>query len=85
MGLRCSQDDGPFGFLAVAKYFSTSRSPNVLGTLMFFMDNRHFMPGGERAFAAQDWLAKNPNYKDKVVAVDRHGASGADRIRRGRR
>ncbi len=68
-GPSISQDDGPFGFLAVAKYFSNIPQSERPRTLMFFMDNRHFMPGGERAFAAQDWLAKNPNYKDKVVAV----------------
>jgi hypothetical protein len=68
-GPSISQDDGPFGFLAVAKYFSNIPQSERPRTLMFFMDDRHFMPGGERAFAAQDWLAKNPNYKDKVVAV----------------
>lgn len=68
-GPSISQDDGPFGFLAVAKYFSNILRAERPRTLMFFMDNRHFMPGGERASAAQDWLAKNPNYKDKVVAV----------------
>ncbi|MBS1788327.1 MAG: hypothetical protein JST85_11435 [Acidobacteria bacterium] len=68
-GPSISQDDGPFGFLAVAKYFSRIPQAERPRTLMFFMDNRHFMPGGERAFAAQDWLAKHPGYKDKVVAV----------------
>jgi hypothetical protein len=68
-GPSISQDDGPFGFLAIAKYFSNIPQSERPRTLMFFMDNRHFMPGGERAFAAQDWLAKNPNYKDTVVAV----------------
>jgi|GEM_PF-374965 len=68
-GPSISQDDGPFGFLAIAKYFSNIPRSERPRTLMFFMDNRHFMPGGERAFAAQDWLAKNPSYKDKVVAV----------------
>lgn len=68
-GPSISQDDGPFGFLAVARYFSNIPQSQRPRTLMFFMDNRHFMPGAERAFAAHDWLAKNPNYEDKVVAV----------------
>lgn len=68
-GPSISQDDGAFGFLAIAKYFSNIPRTERTRTLMFFMDNRHFMPGGERAFAAEDWLAKNPSYKDKVVAV----------------
>jgi hypothetical protein len=55
--------------LAVAKYFSNIPQTERPRTLMFYMDNRHYMPGAERAFAQQDWLAKNPGYKDKVVAV----------------
>ncbi|MEW6206735.1 MAG: hypothetical protein AB1631_00105 [Acidobacteriota bacterium] len=68
-GPSISQDDGPFGLLAIAKYFSNIPGAERPRTLMFFIDNRHYMPGGERAFAGQDWLAKNPGYKDKVVAV----------------
>ncbi|MEK7834173.1 MAG: hypothetical protein AAB401_24005, partial [Acidobacteriota bacterium] len=68
-GPSISQDNGPFGLLAVAKYFSNIPKSERPRTLMFYMDNRHFMPGAERAFAQQDWLAKNPGYKDKVAAV----------------
>jgi hypothetical protein len=68
-GPSISQDDGPFGFLAIADYFSHIAQAERPRTLMFFIDNRHYLPGGERKFAVQDWLAKNPGYKDKVVAV----------------
>jgi hypothetical protein len=68
-GPSISQENGAFGLLAVAKYFSNIPQSERPRTLMFFMDNRHFMPGGERRFASQDWLAKNPSYREKVVAV----------------
>ena len=68
-GPSISQDNGPFGLLAIAKYFSNIPQSERPRTIMFFMDNRHYMPGAERAFAQQDWLARNPSYKDKVAAV----------------
>lgn len=68
-GPSISQDNGPLGLLAVAYYFSHIPKSERPRTLMFFMDNRHFMPGGERAFAEQHWFAKNPHATDKVVAV----------------
>jgi hypothetical protein len=38
-------------------------------TLMVFLDCRHFMPGAEQAFAAQDWFARNPESRDSIVAM----------------
>ena len=68
-GPSISQDNGPLGLLAVAYYFSHIPKSKRPRTLMFFMDNRHFMPGGESAFAEQHWFAVNPHAADKVVAV----------------
>lgn len=68
-GPSISQDNGPLGLLAVAYYFAhipQSRRPR---TLAFFFDNRHYMPGGEAAFADNDWLAQNGPAADRVVAV----------------
>jgi hypothetical protein len=68
-GPSISQDNGPLGHLAVAHYFSHFPQAERPRTLMFTIDNRHFMPGGERAFAKENWLAKNPHGTDRVVAV----------------
>lgn len=68
-GPSISQDNGPLGQLAVAYYFAHIPQAQRPRTLMFLMDNRHFMPGGEAAFAKQDWLAQHPDATERVVAV----------------
>jgi hypothetical protein len=68
-GPSISQDNGPLGLLAVAYYFGHIPQAQRPRTLAFFIDNRHFMPGGEAAFAKQDWLAQNPKATERVVAV----------------
>jgi hypothetical protein len=68
-GPSISQDNGPLGLLAVAYYFAHIPQAERPRTLMFYMDNRHFMPGGEAAFAKHDWLAKHPEAAERVVAV----------------
>ena len=35
---------------------------------MIFLDNRHYMPGMEGAFASEDWFAKHPEALDSIVA-----------------
>jgi hypothetical protein len=68
-GPSISQDNGPLGQLAVAQYFAHIPQAQRPRTLVFFIDNRHFMPGGEAAFAKHHWLAQNPSAAGKVVAV----------------
>jgi hypothetical protein len=68
-GPSISQDNGPLGQLAVADYFGHIPQADRPRTLAFFMDNRHFMPGGEEAFAEEDWLARHPEITKQVVAV----------------
>ena len=68
-GPSISQDNGPFGLLAIAEYFSHIPKSERPRTLLFFMDNRHFMPGGERAFAQQDWVSQNPKVIERVIGV----------------
>jgi hypothetical protein len=53
----------------VANYFSRVPQAERPRTLMFFIDNRHYMPGGEAAFAKENWLSQHPRAADKVVAV----------------
>ncbi len=36
---------------------------------MFYIDNRHYLPGGEAAFAEHDWLANHPEARERIVAV----------------
>jgi hypothetical protein len=68
-GPSISQDDGPFGLLAAVKYFSKIPQAQRPRTILFFADNRHYMPGMERAFEKQDYFHKNPQAQSKVKAV----------------
>ena len=36
---------------------------------MAFLDNRHYMPGGERAFKKENWFAGNKEAKRQIVGV----------------
>jgi hypothetical protein len=68
-GPSISQDNGAFGILGVIRYMSNIPQAERPRTLMVFLDCRHFMPGAEQAFAAQDWFARNPDARDAVVAM----------------
>jgi hypothetical protein len=68
-GPSISQDDGPLGLLAAVKYFSKIPKAQRPRTLLFFADNRHYMPGMERAFEQHDWFHKHPEARTKVKAV----------------
>ncbi|MBS0363507.1 MAG: hypothetical protein JSR98_19195, partial [Proteobacteria bacterium] len=68
-GPSISQDDGALGLLGVVKYMSHIPRAERPRTLMIELDCRHFMPGAERAWAAQDYFAKTPHARDKIVAM----------------
>jgi hypothetical protein len=68
-GPSISQDDGPLGLLAAVKYFSRIPQAQRPRTILFFADNRHYMPGMERAFEQHDWFHKHPDARAKVKAV----------------
>lgn len=68
-GPSISQEDGPFGLLGIAKYVWHVPKAERPRTLMFFFDNRHYMPGAERAFAKQNWLDQHPEAWTPVVAT----------------
>ena len=36
---------------------------------MIFMDNRHYMPGMEKAFEKQDWFTRYPEVRKSIVAL----------------
>jgi hypothetical protein len=68
-GPSISQDDGPFGLLAAMKYFANIPQAQRPRTILMFVDNRHYMPGMERAFEQHDYFHKNPQARSKVKAV----------------
>jgi hypothetical protein len=68
-GPSISQENGGLGILAMVKYFSRIPQAERPRTLMIFYDCRHYMPGAERAFAAQDYAASHPEIYKNVVAA----------------
>ncbi|SUS03373.1 conserved exported hypothetical protein [uncultured Defluviicoccus sp.] len=68
-GPSISQDNGALGLLGVVKYMSGIAREERPRSLMIELDCRHFMPGAERAWAAQDYFAKNPRARDRIVAL----------------
>ena len=67
-GPSISQDNGAFGLLGVIKYMSHIPRRDRPRTLFVELDCRHFMPGAERRWEQQDYFAKYPHARDKVVA-----------------
>lgn len=63
------QDNGAYGLLGIVGYFSHIPQSERPRTLMLYMDNRHYMPGMEKAFAKQDYFTKNPDAKNSIVAL----------------
>lgn len=68
-GPSISQDDGAFGLLGVVKYMSRIPQKDRPRSLLVELDCRHFMPGAERAWQAQDYFVKFPDARDKVVGL----------------
>jgi hypothetical protein len=68
-GPSISQDDGAFGLLGVVKYMSNIPQKDRPRSLLIELDCRHFMPGAERTWQAQDYFVKFPNARDKVVGL----------------
>src|SRR5271165_634098 len=68
-GPSISQENGALGILSMIKYFSRIPKAERPRTLMVFYDCRHYMPGAERAFAAQDYAASHPGLYQKVIAA----------------
>ncbi len=68
-GPSISQDDGAFGLLGVVKYMAHLAQKDRPRTLLIELDCRHFMPGSEHAWQAQDYFVKFPHARDKVVGM----------------
>jgi len=68
-GPSISQENGGLGILGMVKYFSHIPKAERPRTLMVRYDCRHYMPGAERAFAAQDYATSHPDVHKKVIAA----------------
>jgi hypothetical protein len=63
------QDNGAFGVLGIVAYFSHIPQAERPRTLMIYLDNRHYMPGMEKAFEKEDYFARKPEAKKSLVAL----------------
>jgi hypothetical protein len=68
-GPSISQENGALGILGIVKYFANIPRAERPRSLMVFLDCRHYMPGQERAFAANDYAASHPDIYARVVAA----------------
>ena len=68
-GPSISQDNGALGILGIVSYMARIPQRERPRTLMVFLDCRHFMPGQEPAFASQDWFARHPGERARVVGM----------------
>jgi hypothetical protein len=62
-----SQENGALGLLGVVSNLSRIPQRERERTLMILMDNRHFLPGLEYAYAEHDWFTKHPEKKEGIV------------------
>ena len=58
--MALTQDNGALGVLGTLKYFSQIPQSERPRTLLLYIDNRHFMTGGESRWDAQDLLKIHP-------------------------
>lgn len=68
-GPSISQDNGPLGVLALVTYFARIPKAERPRTLTIYLDNRHYIPGGEAAFKSQDWFARHPEARRPIVGL----------------
>lgn len=68
-GPSISQDNGALGLLAVVRYMANIPQRDRPRSLFLEFDCRHFMPGAERGWEAQDYFVKNPNARDRIMAM----------------
>ena len=63
------EDDGSLGMLAILKYFSHIPQQDRPRTIVFYFDNRHFMPGAEGAWSAYDYYEIHPEKITPLIAA----------------
>ena len=67
--MSLSEENGGLGMLGVLSYFAHIPQAERPRTLVFWFDNRHFMPGGEGAWNAYDYYVINPAKAAPIVAT----------------
>lgn len=68
-GPSISQDNGAVGLLAVVRYMANIPQRDRPRSLFLEFDCRHFMPGAERSWEAEDYFVKHPNARDRIMAM----------------
>jgi len=63
------EDDGSLGMLGILKYFSHIPQQDRPRTIVFYFDNRHFMPGAEGAWSQYDYYSIHPEKIPPLVAA----------------
>ena len=63
------EDDGSLGMLGILKYFSHIPQQERPRTIVFYFDNRHFMPGAEGAWSQYDYYSIHPEKIPPLVAA----------------
>lgn len=66
--MSLTQDNGALGALGVVHYFSQIPQSQRPRTIMVYVDCRHFMPGAETRWAAEDMLFKYPELREGIIA-----------------
>jgi hypothetical protein len=67
--MALTQDNGALGLLGIVHYFSQIPQSERPRTLLLYVDCRHFMPGGERAWEDQDLLNIHTELLEPIVAT----------------
>jgi hypothetical protein len=63
------EEDGSLGMLGIAKYFSHIPQQDRPRTIVFYFDNRHFMPGAEGAWSQYDYYTIHPEKITPLIAA----------------
>ena len=67
--MSLSEENGGLGMLGVLNYFSHIPQSERPRTLVFYFDNRHFMPGGEGSWSQYDYYNIYPEKVAPIVAT----------------
>jgi len=63
------EEDGAFGMLGIMHYMNHIPQSQRPRTIVFWFDNRHFMPGAEGAWSQFDYYLNNPDKLKPIVAT----------------
>lgn len=63
------EEDGGLGMLGILNYFNHIPQSQRPRTLIFYFDNRHFMPGGEGSWPQYDYYTIHPELLKPIIAT----------------